>query len=61
MNHWDGPLTDAEGRITFPALVPGATYRIVEIGDRDDMIKCEFKAESGKTTKLPDVVRKKQP
>jgi RNA polymerase sigma factor (sigma-70 family) len=57
----NGPQTDAEGRITFPALVPGATYRIVEVGDREDMIKCEFKAESGKTTKLPDVVRKKQP
>jgi hypothetical protein len=58
VNHWDGPLTDAEGRITFPALVPGATYRIVELGDRDDMVKCEFKAESGKTVKLPNVVRK---
>jgi RNA polymerase sigma factor (sigma-70 family) len=55
------PLTDAGGRVTFPALIPGATYRIVEVGDRDDMVKCEFKAESGKTVKLPDVVRKKQP
>jgi RNA polymerase sigma factor (sigma-70 family) len=61
LNYRDGPLTDKEGRITFPALIPGATYRIVEVGDRDDMVKCEFKAESGKTVKLPDVVRKKQP
>jgi hypothetical protein len=53
------PLTDAEGRVTFPALIPGATYRIVELADRDDVVKCEFKAESGKTVKLPDVVRKK--
>jgi RNA polymerase sigma factor (sigma-70 family) len=59
-NYRRGPMTDKEGRITFPALIPGATYRIVEVGDRDDMIKCEFKAESGKTVKLPDVVRKKQ-
>ena len=59
VNYKDPPLTDKEGRITFAALIPGATYRIVEIGDRDDMIKCEFKAESGKTVKLPDVVRKK--
>jgi RNA polymerase sigma factor (sigma-70 family) len=60
VNYRDGPFTDSEGRITFPALIPGATYRIVEVGDRDDMIKCEFKAESGKTIKLADVVRKKQ-
>jgi RNA polymerase sigma factor (sigma-70 family) len=59
VNHGEPPLTDASGRITFPALIPGATYWIVEIGDKDDMVKCEFKAESGKTVKLPDVVRKK--
>jgi len=58
-NYRSGPLTDSEGRVTLPALIPGATYRIVEIGDRDDMVKCEFKAESGRTVKLPDVVRKK--
>jgi RNA polymerase sigma factor (sigma-70 family) len=60
VNHWDGPLTDKEGRVTFPALIPGATYRIVEVGDKENMVKCEFKAESGKTIKLPDVVRKKE-
>jgi RNA polymerase sigma factor (sigma-70 family) len=59
LNHWNGPLTDSEGRVTFPALIPGAMYRIVEIGDRDSMVKCEFKVESGKTVKLPNVVRKK--
>jgi hypothetical protein len=53
------PPTDAEGRVTFPALIPGATYRIVDLADRGDVVKCEFKAESGKTVKLPDVVRKK--
>jgi RNA polymerase sigma factor (sigma-70 family) len=59
LNYGKGAFTDAEGRVTFPALVPGATYWIVEIGDRDDMVKCQFKAESGKTVRLPDVVRKK--
>jgi RNA polymerase sigma factor (sigma-70 family) len=61
LNYRDGPRTDADGRITFPALVPGATYRIVEVGDKDDMVKCEFRAESGKTVTLPDVVRKNRP
>jgi RNA polymerase sigma factor (sigma-70 family) len=58
-NHWDGPLTDADGRVTFPALIPGASYRIEELDDPDHIVKCEFKAESGKTVKLPDVRLKK--
>jgi RNA polymerase sigma factor (sigma-70 family) len=62
LNHWDGPLTDAEGRITVPALIPGATYRISDPIDRENMIKAEFTAQSGKTLKLPDIVfGKKRP
>jgi hypothetical protein len=57
-NFGNVPPTDAEGRVTFRALIPGATRRIVELADRDDIIKCEFRAESGKAVKLPDVVRK---
>jgi hypothetical protein len=58
VNYREAPVTDTEGGITFPALIPGATYRIVEVGDRNDMVKCEFKAVSGKTVRLPEVVRK---
>jgi RNA polymerase sigma factor (sigma-70 family) len=58
LNHWNRPATDAQGRVNFPALIPGATYRLVEPADMGDSIKKEFTAESGKTVELPDVVRK---
>jgi RNA polymerase sigma factor (sigma-70 family) len=44
--------SDAEGRVTLPALIPGATYRIVA----SERVLKEFKAESGKVLKLEDVV-----
>lgn len=61
LNHWDGPPTDSEGRLTLPALIPGATYRIVDTSDRDDIVKKEFKAEAGKKLDLGDIVFKKWP
>jgi protocatechuate 3,4-dioxygenase beta subunit len=42
--------TDAEGRVTFVSLIPGATYRIHGR---------EFVAEAGKTLNLGDVVMEK--
>jgi RNA polymerase sigma factor (sigma-70 family) len=56
---------DAQGRVKFPALIPGATYRIrvLEIPNLQVKAEKEFTAESGKTVKLPDIVvpRPKQP
>jgi hypothetical protein len=46
-HYWDGPKTDDMGRITLPALIPGATYRI--------NIKTEFMAETGKNIELGEI------
>jgi RNA polymerase sigma factor (sigma-70 family) len=55
-DYGDKVKTDAEGRITFPALIPGATYRVGR-WDRDRWrLHQEFRAETGKTIDLGDVV-----
>jgi RNA polymerase sigma factor (sigma-70 family) len=46
----DGLKSDAQGRITFPALIPGATYQLWERGS-----KARFKGASGKVVKLADI------
>jgi hypothetical protein len=46
LNHWD-LKTDAKGQITFPALIPGAMYRLAG--------KKEFKVKSGETLQLGDI------
>jgi protocatechuate 3,4-dioxygenase beta subunit len=62
-------FTDAEGRITFPALIPGATYRIVhsrpEAGKDATAILSsgrikglpvtDFTAKAGEAVELPDI------
>jgi RNA polymerase sigma factor (sigma-70 family) len=49
-NYWTGPLTDADGRCTFPVLIPGLTYRL-PTSDRKGtpILAREFTAESGRT------------
>jgi RNA polymerase sigma factor (sigma-70 family) len=50
-HYGDGFKTDEKGRVTLPALIPGANYRLVVRGHVR-----QFKAESGKQMKLADIV-----
>jgi hypothetical protein len=73
LNLWRGvqaPMnlqTDAQGRITFPALVPGATYRLVvpktrgAFNSTDGWPTYEFSVKAGETLKLPDLVHVRFP
>lgn len=48
--------TDSEGRVFYPALIPGATYRHPKAVDGKWSIAKEFKAESGKTFDIGKIV-----
>jgi hypothetical protein len=60
INYGNGPVSDAEGRITFPALIPGATYRIVN-GPRGGpaLSRRKFTVKPGETVDLGDFVIEK--
>jgi hypothetical protein len=48
-----GIPADAEGRCRYPALIPGATYRIL---DYDFKVVREFRVEPGQALQLGDIV-----
>jgi RNA polymerase sigma factor (sigma-70 family) len=58
-NYWDKVKTDAQGRVTFPALIPGATYRLGRFEKDHWTLHKEFRVEPGRTVDLGDVVIKK--
>src|SRR5262249_13233594 len=49
------PKTDAEGRITFTNLIPGATYRIVAVVGGTGATKNQIQVEAGQTLHVPDI------
>jgi RNA polymerase sigma factor (sigma-70 family) len=56
-NYWEDRVkTDVRGRITFPALIPGATYRVSRWEKNNWLPHKEFTVESGKTLDLGDII-----
>jgi RNA polymerase sigma factor (sigma-70 family) len=55
--HWKDFRTDSNGRIAFPMLVPGVTYRIVSSGMSGAILR-EFTVRPGERLDLKDIVLK---
>jgi hypothetical protein len=56
INYVDGPVSDAQGRVVFPALIPGATYQIQDLSEEADRpIRTEFTVKPGETVELGDI------
>ena len=59
-------VTDADGRITFPDLIPGALYRISDWSTRNDLnkgtpIRKDFTVKPGETLDLGGILIEKPP
>ncbi len=55
-NHWKHRETDKQGRITLPALIPGATYGVVTTRNGKRDFAKTFEAKAGTTIDLGDIV-----
>jgi protocatechuate 3,4-dioxygenase beta subunit len=55
-NYWPSPKTDREGRITFPALVPGGTYRLLSFRGGKRAVAREFTVKPRETLDLGEIV-----
>jgi hypothetical protein len=51
-NFWPGPKTDEQGRVTFGALIPGATYRLDTYKDGKPQVLKHFSVEPGEQIDL---------
>jgi hypothetical protein len=60
VNYGNDFQSDAEGRLTLPALIPGATYRIEDFtpafGGGEPAIRKEFTVKPGETLDLGDIL-----
>ena len=55
-HYWHGPVTDENGGCTFPALIAGATYRLLTKDKLDQWEEKDFSVHSGETLQLGDIV-----
>jgi RNA polymerase sigma factor (sigma-70 family) len=65
-HYWNGPRTDAEGRITLPDLIPGAAYRITDFStvndeNKGEQIRKDFTVKPGEALDLGDILIEKPP
>ncbi len=63
-HYWNGPITSADGRVTLPDLIPGATYRIIDFStindpDKGVRVRKDFSVKPGKTLDLGDILIEK--
>jgi hypothetical protein len=63
-HYWNGPRTDAEGRITLISLIPGALYRIIDFSTVNNatkgiQVRKDFTVKPGETLDLRDIVIEK--
>ena len=62
-NYRGNPVSDIQGRIALPALIPGATYRIIDYTTaRDEVgpqIRKEFSVKPGEDVELGDILIEK--
>ncbi len=59
INYANNPESDAQGRITFPALIPGASYRIYDTDSANRRLRKDFTVKPGETLDLGDIVIEK--
>ena len=61
IHYWKGPYTDAQGRITLPALIPGALYRISDYStindpDKGVHVRKDFTVQPSESLELGDIL-----
>jgi hypothetical protein len=61
INYADGPMSDALGRIAFPALIPEAPYHLSISGKIGIQRDQDFTVKPGETLDLGDIVITKPP